>query len=127
MLLIGSLGKSNWTFWQTMSEENLQMCHMQAYSSRNYISVVKSSPNHTSSPSIAATFLTTHLIVVLQPSRYSVFYSGNTLIQLSLLWQSYPCQYLNTKTSAWGNRGFITETPSISYTIHLYIRLVVIL
>ena len=77
---------------------------------------------------MAATFLTTYLMVVLQPSRYSVFYSGDTPpIQFGLLWQSYPCQCLNTETSAWGNRGFTTETPSISYTIYLYIRLVVVL
>ena len=60
-------------------------------------------------------------------SGYSVFHSGNTLIQLGLPWQSYSCQYLNTETSTWGNRGFTTETLSISYTISLYIRLVVTL
>jgi len=76
---------------------------------------------------MAATFFTTYLIVVLQPSGYSIFYGGNTPIQLGLPWQSYPCQCLNTETSAQGNRGFTTETLSISYTICLYIRLVVIL
>jgi len=58
---------------------------------------------------------------------HSVFYSRDTPVQLSLPWQSYSCQYLNTETSAWGNRGFTTETLSISYIISLYIRLVVIL
>ena len=57
---------------------------MQAHPSRNYISTVISSPNYTSLPSTVATFLTTHLMAVLQPSRYSVFHSGNTPIQLSL-------------------------------------------
>jgi len=76
---------------------------------------------------MVATFLATHLMAVLQPSGYSVFYSRDTPIQLGLPWQSYPCQCLNTETSAWGNRGFITETPSISYNIYLYIRLVVTL
>jgi len=76
---------------------------------------------------MAATFLTTCFMVVLQLSGYSVFHSGDTPIQLSLSWQSYSCQCLNTETSTWGNRGFTTETPSIFYTICLYIRLVVIL
>ena len=43
-----------------------------------------SSPNYTSLPSMVATFLTTHFMAVLQPSGYSVFYSGDTPIQLSL-------------------------------------------
>jgi len=76
---------------------------------------------------MAATFLITHLIAVLQLSRYSIFYGRDTPIQLGLPWWSYPCQCLNTETSAWSNRGFTTETPSISYTIYLYIRLVVTL
>jgi len=66
-------------------------CHMQAHLSGNYISTVISSLNYTSLPSTAATFLTTHLMVVLQPSRYSIFYGRDTPIQLSLLWWSYPC------------------------------------
>ena len=93
----------------------------------NYIPTVISSPNHTSSPSMAATFLTTCLIVVLQSSEYSVFYGRDTPIQLSLPWQSCSCQCLNTEISAWSNRSFTTKTPSISYNIYLYIRLVVIL
>ena len=76
---------------------------------------------------MAATFLTTHLIAVLQPSRYSVFHSKDTPIQLSLPWQSYSYQCLNTETSAQDNRGFLTEILSISYTFRLYIRLVVTL
>ena len=55
------------------------------------------------------------------------FHSRNTPIQLSLLWQSYLCQCLNTETFTQGNKGFTTETPSISYNICLYIRLVVTL
>ena len=73
------------------------------------------------------TSLTTCLMAVLQLSRYSVFYSGDTPTQLGLPWQSYPYQCLNTETSAQDNRGFTTEILSISYNIHLYIRLVVIL
>ena len=69
----------------------------------------------------------TCLMVVLQPSGYSVFHGGYTLIQLSLPEWSYSCQCLNTETSAQCNRGFTTETPSISYNIYLYIRLVVTL
>jgi len=76
---------------------------------------------------MVAIFLTTRLMAVLQPSRYSVFHGGDTPIQLGLPWQSYSYQCLNTETSAWGNKGFPTETPSISYTLCLYIRLVVTL
>jgi len=46
--------------------------------------VVESPPNHTSLPSMVATFLITHLMAVLQPSGYSVFHSRNTPIQLGL-------------------------------------------
>ena len=60
-------------------------CHMQVHPSGNNIPTVKSSPKHTSSPSTAATFLTTHLMVVLQPFGYSVFHGRDTPIQLSLL------------------------------------------
>jgi len=102
-------------------------CHMQVYLSRNYIPMVESPPKHTSPPSTVATFLATHLMAVLQPSRYSIFHGGDTPIQLGLLWWSYFCQCLNTETSAWGNRCFTTETPNISYTLRLYIRLVVTL
>ena len=58
---------------------------MQVHPSGNYISVVKSPPNHISMSSTAATFLTTCLIAVLQSSGYSVFHGGDTPIQLSLL------------------------------------------
>jgi len=105
----------------------LMICHMQAHPSRNYISAVISSPNYTSLSSTVATFLATCLMAVLQPSGYSVFHSRVTSIQLSLPWQSYLYQCLNTETSTQDNRGFTTETPSISYTIFLYIRLVVTL
>jgi len=74
-----------------------------------------------------ATFLATCLMVVLQTSGYSVFQDGDIPIQLGLPWRSYPCQCLNTETSAWDNRGWTTETPSLSYTFCLYIRLVVTL
>ena len=80
-----------------------------------------------SPPSMAATLLTTRLMAVLQPSGYSIFHGGDTPIQLSLPWRSCSCQCLNTETSARGNRGFTTETLSISYTFRLYIRLVVTL
>jgi len=76
---------------------------------------------------MAATFLAICLLVVVQLSRYSVFYGRDTLIQLSFLWWSYYYQCLNTEASAQGNRDFTTKTMSISYTICLYIRLVVIL
>jgi len=85
----------------------------QVHLSRNYIPVVISSLNHTSLSFIIATFLTICLITVLQPSRYSIFYSRDTPIWLGLPWQSYSCQCLNTKTL------------SIFYSKHLYIRLVI--
>ena len=53
---------------------------MQVNLSGKYILAVISSPNYTSLPSTAATFLTTYLIVVLQLSGYSIFYSGDTPI-----------------------------------------------
>ena len=93
----------------------------------NYIPAVMPALNPISSSSMAATFLATCLMVVLQPSGYSVFHDGDTPIQLSLPWRSCSCQCLNTETSTWGNRGFTTETLSISYRISLYIRLVVTL
>ena len=48
---------------------------------------------------------------------------------MTLPWkaESYSCQCLNTKTSAWGNRGYTTETLSIFYSRYWYIRLVVTL
>ena len=93
----------------------------------NYIPMVMPPLNPTSPPSMAATFLATRLMAVLQPSGYSVFHGRDTPIQLSLPWRSWSCQCLNTETSARGNRGCYTETPSISYTTTLYIRLVVTL
>ena len=50
----------------------------------NYIPAVMPPLNHTSPPSMAATFLATRLMAVLQPSGYSVFHGGDTPIQLSL-------------------------------------------
>jgi len=124
-----SIGKSFLVIFTLyfFSKNIIAICHIQAHLSGNYIPVVILSPNYTSLPFTVATFLTTCLMVVLQPSGYSVFHSGDSPIQLGLLWQSYSCQYLNTETSTQGNRGFTTETLSISYTICLYIRLVVTL
>ena len=59
---------------------------MQVHLSGNYISTVILSPNYTSLPSMAATFLATHLMAVLQPSEYSVFHGRDTPIQLGLPW-----------------------------------------
>jgi len=68
------------------------------------------------------------LTVVMQQSRNSVFYNGNTPFQLGLLWQSpHSCQCLTTETSTQNDREYATETLSISYSIYLYIRLIVIL
>jgi len=63
----------------------------------------------------------------MQLSRYSIFHDGDTPIRLSLPWQSHSCQCLNTETSTCGNRGYTTETLSISYSRNLYIRLVITL
>ena len=94
--------------------DKVEHCHMQVHLSGNNVPAVEPPPNHTSLPSIAATFLAIHLIAVLQPSGYSVFHGRDTPVQLGLPWWSYSCQCLNTETSAWGNRGFTTETLSIS-------------
>ena len=57
---------------------------MQVHSSGNDIPTVILILNYTSPPSTVATFLTTRLVAVLQPSRYSVFYGRDTSIQLGL-------------------------------------------
>jgi len=57
---------------------------MQAHLSENNVLAVKSSPNYTSPPSTAATFLATRLMAVLQSSGYSFFHGGDTPIQLGL-------------------------------------------
>ena len=57
---------------------------MQVHLSGNNIPVVKPPLNYTSLPSMVATFLTTRLMAVLQPSGYSVFHGRDTPIQLSL-------------------------------------------
>jgi len=49
-----------------------------------YIPAVKSPPNYTSLPPMAAIFLVTCLMAVLQPSGYSIFHSRDTPIQLGL-------------------------------------------
>ena len=51
----------------------------------NYIPVVMSPLKHTSLPSTVATFLTTCLMTVLQPSGYSVFHDRVTPISISTL------------------------------------------
>ena len=53
---------------------------MQVHPSRNYIPAVISSPNYTSLPFMAAIFLITHLMAVLQPFGYSVFHGRDTPI-----------------------------------------------
>ena len=62
----------------------LYICHIQVHLSGNNVPAVKPPPNYTSLPSIVATFLTTRLMAVLQPSGYSVFHSRDTPIQLGL-------------------------------------------
>ena len=57
---------------------------MQVHLSGNNVPVVIPPSNHTSLPSMVATFLATHLMAVLQPSGYSVFHDRDTPIQLSL-------------------------------------------
>ena len=82
----------------------------------NYLPAVMSPPKNTSPPSIAATFLATRLMAVLQPSMYSVFHDGANPVSVSTL--KLPLGVIEV---------FTTETPSISYIISLYIRLVVTL
>ena len=64
-----------------------EVCDSVIYKStcpENYIPVVMPPLNHTSPPSMAATFLATCLMAVLQPSGYSVFHDRDTPIQLGL-------------------------------------------
>ena len=136
-LKMANITKHSKVWWNENCQRNLKIyresrhlenwCHIQVHLSGNNVPAVKPPPNHTSPPSTVATFLATCLMAVLWPSGYSIFHSRDTPIQLSLSWWSYSCQCLNTETSAWGNRGFATETLSISYNISLYIRLVVTL
>jgi len=53
--------------------------------SGNNIPTVKPPPNHTSPPSMAATFLATCLMAVLQPSGFSIFHDGATPVSVSTL------------------------------------------
>ena len=57
---------------------------MQVHLSGNNVPAVELSPNYTSLSSTVATFFATHLMAVLQPSRYFIFHDGNTPIQLGL-------------------------------------------
>jgi len=63
----------------------LSYCYMQVHPPGNYIPMVILIPNYISPPSMVAIFLAICLMAVLQPSRYSVFHSGDTPIQLGLL------------------------------------------
>jgi len=49
---------------------------MQVHLSGNNIPMVKPPSKHISLSSMVATFLTTRLMAMLQPSRYSVFHDG---------------------------------------------------
>jgi len=62
----------------------VKLYHMKVHPSGNNIPTVKPPPNHTSLPSMVATFLTTRLMAVLQLSGYSIFHGRDTPIQLSL-------------------------------------------
>ena len=85
-------------------------------------------------------------LVQIKPAFYSSYltcnipHSGDVIVQVfHLPWwrysyltqpsimESYSCQCLNTETSAWGIRDYITEILSISYSTYLYIRLVITL
>ena len=69
----------------TNSLGSARKCHMQVYLLGNYIPTVLSSSNYTSLPFTAAIFLTTHLMAVLQPFRYSVFHRRDTPVSVSTL------------------------------------------
>ena len=58
---------------------------------------------------MVATFLTTHLIAVLQSSGYFIFHGKRYSYSIQSFIMELSYQYLNT------------ETPSIFYTIWLYI------
>ena len=65
---------------------------MQVHLSGKYIPMVillSQNVYYTSLPSTVATLLATHLMAVMQPSRYFIFYNGDTSIQLGLPWQNH--------------------------------------
>jgi len=96
--------------------------YMQVYPSRNYIPMMISFLNYTSLPFLQHTFWQCYNYLGILSFIVEIL-----LFQLGLPWWSYSCQCLNTETFAQGNRSFTTKTPSISYNICLYIRLVVTL
>ena len=124
-----------WTFvsedqlldWYQITDKEMSICLQsvicQVHLFGKHISVVYSLS--TANPNKA--HLTISLMVVMQSSGYSIFHDVDTPIWLGLPWQNHSYQCLNNETSAQGNRGYITETLNISYSMNLYIRLVVIL
>ena len=103
-----------WFFSWTMKRHMITVCHMQVYSSGNYIPAVKIPPKHISLSFMAAIFPTTHFMAVLQPFRYPIFHGRDTPIQLGLSWQSHSYQCLNTETSAQGNRALLLKPQASS-------------
>ena len=69
----------------TVEIKSMMSYHIQVHLSGNNVPAVKPPLNHTSPPSMAATFFVTCLIAVLQPSGYSVFHSGDTPVSVSTL------------------------------------------
>ena len=74
-----NITKHSKVWWYDKYSRDLT-CHMQVHLSGNNVPIVEPPLNHTSPPSIVAIFLTTCLIVVLQPSGYSVLHGGDTPI-----------------------------------------------
>ena len=79
--------QKDWLEWLASAEfaVNNKIVIYKSTCPENYIPAVMPPLNPTSPPSTAATFLATRLMVVLQPSGYSVFHGGDTPIQLSFL------------------------------------------
>ena len=95
-LQLSSSSVSNVSYAKSTHTENTSL-QWYCFSNVHYISL----------PSIVAIFFITYLVVVMQPSGYSVFYSGNTSIWLGFLWQSYTLISVSTLKPLLGVIGAI--------------------
>ena len=80
--IVQALQKEDRSAWE--EDEVVYIVIYKSTCPENYIPTVMPPLNPISPPSMAATFLATRLMAVLQPFGYSVFHGGGTPIQLSL-------------------------------------------
>ena len=93
---------------------------MQVHLSRNNVPTVEPPLNHTSSPSMVATFHATCLMAVLQPSRYSVFHDGDTPIH-SVFYDGVTLVSVSTLKPLLGVIGVLPLKPQASSIISVCI------